>query len=272
MIRTIFLALFLMSFSAPAVLAAEAEAPAAEPAAKAAEAPAPEPAKEEPPKEEKQEAAAEAKPAEKKAELPPEAKAHQEAAEKVFADTKAIADKLKPDEQKHFFIIYTNYNLVGTVKMVQGDVDRAVEGCGTANPDMKAGMDARLQEWHAAIDPVIKEAEANIENMVLAQEYAEAAEIKNIFKGLDKTRKLAGKQIEKTPVTTKDACEYLQEKMTDTQENFIRLLRGTLITAPQLAAPSPESEKPAEEAKPAEQKPAEEKPAEATEPPAAPAE
>ena len=67
-------------------------------------------------------------------------------------------------------------------------------------------------------------------------------------------------------MTTKDACEYLQEKMSDTQANFIRLLRSTLVTAPQLATPPAEAK--AEE-KPAEEKSTEEKPAESAEPPAA---
>jgi hypothetical protein len=273
MIRTIFLALFLLTLSAPvAFAAAEEAAPAADVKTeeKAAEAPAKEEAKEAP-KEEKKEEAKEPAPAAEKAELPPEAKAHQAAAEKVFADIKAIAESLKPEEQKHFFMLYSNYNIIGTVKMVQGDVDHAVEACGKENPDLKEGMDVRLKEWHSAIDPVIEEAEANVDNMVLAQEYTKPAQIQKVFKGLDKTRTLAGKQVEKTPVTTKDACEYLQEKMSDTQANFIRLLRSTLVTAPQLATPPAEvkaEEKPAEQ-KPAEEKSTEEKPAESAEPPAA---
>lgn len=269
MIRTIFLALFLLTLSVSvAFAAAEEAAPAADVKTeeKAAEAPAKEEAKEAPQEEKKEEAKEPAPAAAEKAELPPEAKAHQEAAEKVFADIKAIAEKLKPEEQKHFFMLYSNYNIIGTVKMVQGDVDHAVEACGKENPDLKEGMDSRLKEWHGAIDPVIEEAAANVDNMVLAQEYTKPAQIQKVFKGLDKTRALAGKQVEKVPVTTKDACEYLQEKMSDTQANFIRLLRSTLVTAPQLATPPAEAK--AEE-KPAEEKSTEEKPAESAEPPAA---
>ncbi len=111
---------------------------------------------------------------------------------------------------------------------------------------------------------MIGEAEANVDNMVLAQEYTKPAQIQKVFKGLDKTRALAGKQVEKTPVTTKDACEYLQEKMSDTQANFIRLLRSTLVTAPQLATPPAKAEE-----KPAEEKSTEDKPVESAAPPAA---
>lgn len=223
MIRTVFLALFLLGATAPTGIAAAEDAPAAEEAVK-----------EEAPKAEEtnsEEPAAGEKP--ENVELPPEAKAHQKAAEDVFALTKEIAEKLGPAEQKHFFMIYNNYNLLGTVKMVQGDVTNAVKACGEANPDMKAGLDERFAQWNDAVNPVMKDAEANINNMIVAQEYAKPAQIKKVFKGLDKTRKLANSQIEKTPVTTKDACEYLQGKMSDTQENFIKLLQSTLISAPQ---------------------------------------
>jgi hypothetical protein len=213
MTRTIFLALFLLGVSLPA-MAEDVTSPAPEAAA---------------PVEEKK--AEEQKPEE--VELPPEAKAHQKAAEEVFALTKEVAEGISPAEQKHFFILYNNYNLIGTVKMVQEDVGEAVKACGKENPEMKEALDARFKQWSDAVNPVMKDAEANVQNMVAAQEYAKPDKIKQVFKGLDKTRKLANAQIEKTPVTTKDACEYLQGKMTDTQENFIKILQSTLMSAPQ---------------------------------------
>ncbi len=225
--------------------------------------------KEEAPKEEEKKAET----AEEK--IPKEIQDHQKASEEVFKLTKTIAESLGPEEQKHFFVLYNNYNLIGTVKMVKEDVGNAVKSCGENNPDMKEGLDKRFTEWDAAVSPVIKDADANITNMVAAQDYAKSADIKKIFKGLDKTRKMANKQIDKTPVTTKDACEYLQEKMTDTQENFIRLLQSTLMSVPQLlpsvpepAAGDKEEEIPAKAEEKIEEK-AEEKPAEAA-PEAAP--
>lgn len=175
-------------------------------------------------------------------------KEHQKSAQKVFDLTKAVVEGITPEEQKHFFLMYSNYNLLGTVKMVQGDVGNAVEACGKENPEMKQALDARHKEWATAIAPVMKEADANVNNMVEAQEYAKVGKIREIFAGLDKTRDLASKQVEKTPVTTKEACAYLQDKMSDTQENFIRLLRTTLVSAPQVIQPDPPKK---EEAAPA---------------------
>lgn len=252
MTRTIALAFFLIALSMPGFAFAE-EVPAAAPAeeqAAAAPAEAEKPAeqteekKEEPKEEAKQEAAKkEDAPKQENAvtdELPPEALAHKKAAEESFALTTAIAEKLSPGEQKHFLVLYNNYNLIGTVKMVQTDVGNAVAACGKENPDMKEALETRVAQWNAAINPVIKDAEANVDNMVVAQEYAKPADFKKLFKSLDKTRKLASEQVEKIPVTTKDACEYLLEKMNDTETNFVRLLRGTLMSAPQVLPIEPE--------------------------------
>ncbi len=205
---------------------------------------------------------AEEKAAEKKeeAKIPDGIKKHQEASQKVFEQTKKIAEGLSPEEQKHFFILYNNYNMIGTVKMVQGDVGKAVKACGESNPDMKDKMDARFKTWNEAIEPVVKESEGHAENMVIAQEYAKPKEIKAIFKGLDETRVLANAQVEKTPVTTKEACEYLLNTMDDTQNNFAKLLRSTLISTPVSVSKDKATEAaPEKDAKKAEEK-AEEKP------------
>ena len=247
MVRIFFIAFVLLIFGPFNIaFAQEGEAPAAEKPAEAAASP-----KEEAKETKKDEAAKKDESAD--SDIPPEAKEHQKAAEEVFRDTKKIAENLKPAEQKHFFLLYNNYNLIGTVKMVEGDVGNAIEACGKENPDMKEGLDTRFKEWKMAIDPVVKEAEINVNNMVIAQDYAKPEQIKKVFKGLDKTRMLASKQIEKTPVTTKDACEYLQEKMTDTQDNFVRLLKETLISVPQ-ATPAENAEPAAGEGKNEEKK------------------
>lgn len=208
-------------------------------------------------------AAADKKEEEKKAEvkkeeakIPDGIKKHQEASQKVFEQTKKIAEGLSPEEQKHFFILYNNYNMIGTVKMVQGDVGNAVKACGESNPDMKGKMDERFKTWNETIDPIVKESEGHVDNMIIAQEYAKPQEIKAIFKGLDETRVLANAQVEKTPVTTKEACDYLLNTMDDTQENFAKLLRSTLISAPAVA---PKDKAKDEDAKKGDQK-AEEKP------------
>jgi membrane-associated HD superfamily phosphohydrolase len=196
------------------------------------------------------------KPAEEKAAeqpLDPEAAAksekYEKAATKAYDAIKEIGKDLKESDAKHFYMTYNNYNLAGTVKMVQGDVANAIKACGENNPNMKNDLDARYKTWDEAVAPVVKEAEANIDNMILAQEYADPAKIRKAFGALDEARKVTNEYVDKKPVTTEDACKSLLEKMDDTQENLISLLRTTLIS---VGRNFPETNKEAEE-KPAEE-------------------
>ena len=180
--------------------------------------------------------------------------AHQESVEKVYAMMAALNEKLDEAGQKNFSLIYSNYNLVGTVKMVQGDVSTAIKKCGENNPDMKDKLDTRFKDWRGAIDPVIKQAEDKIDAMVKAQSYAKPKELRAIFSAIDDTRKKAQSRIEKIPVTTPEACGYLLEKMDETQESMLSLIQAVLVDkAEEEIQPAPEAEK------------AEEKPAENTE-------
>jgi hypothetical protein len=164
-----------------------------------------------------------------------------DAARKTYEMVTGIVEKLKPAEQKHFFMIYTNYNLIGTVRVVQADVSKAIDACSQNNPDMEDRLRTRFKDWNGAVDPVLKEADANLNNMVLAQDYLPQKKIKAVFKSVDDTRMKTTGRIEKKPVTTKDACEYLLGKMDETQETMISILRDTLVTFPQ-AFPDAETE------------------------------
>jgi hypothetical protein len=156
------------------------------------------------------------------------------AAKKTYDMVSGIVEKLKPEEQKHFFMIYNNYNLIDTVKVVQTDVGKAIDGCAGNNPEMTDELRSRFKGWNDAVNPLIKDAEANMNNMVLAQDYLPENEFKKVFKSVDDTRKKSNSRIEKIPVTSKDACEYLLGKMDETQGSMLALLKSTLITFPQM--------------------------------------
>lgn len=180
--------------------------------------------------------------------------AHQESVEKVYEMMAALSENLDEAGQKNFSLIYSNYNLVGTVKMVQGDVSTAIEKCGENNPDMKDKLDTRFKDWRGAIDPVIKQADDKIDAMVKAQSYAKPKELRAIFSAIDDTREKAQSRIEKIPVTTPEACGYLLEKMDETQESMLSLIQVVLVDeAEEEIQSTPEAEK------------VEEKPAENTE-------
>ncbi len=147
--------------------------------------------------------------------------------------TEQITKGLNDAQQMHFYTLYNQYNIIGTVGVVQKDVGKAIESCGEANPDMKDALDERFEAWNEAVNPFIEEARAKVENMVLAQDYADEKDLRRLLKNLDTMRVSIDSQIEKIPVNTPEACEYLREKMDETQERMVDLLRATLVSLPQ---------------------------------------
>ena len=129
---------------------------------------------------------------------------------------------------------YTSYNLIETVKIVQRDVSNAVDGCGNENPDMKNLMTQRFSAWNDAVNPVLEEASGHLDNMVIVQDYADPKDLRAIFTSADRAREHTNARIDKIPVTTKEACEFLLSKMDETQASMVALLRSTLISVPQV--------------------------------------
>lgn len=201
----------------------------------------------------------------------PEAIAHRKASEKVYNMMNEITEGLGEEEKKHFFMASNNHNLIGTVRMVQGDVGNAIKKCGENNPDMKDKLAARYAEWNDAVNPVLKEADDTLGNMIVAQSYAKPKDLKELFEAMDDTREKAQSRIEKIPVTTPEACQYLLEKLNETQESMLTILHATLVNPAQIPVnessepaageeagsekpPAAEPEKKGEDAKPADAK------------------
>jgi hypothetical protein len=149
----------------------------------------------------------------------------------VEAHDAFVAD-LNEANTRHFNILYSNYNIVQVVGEVEASIGKAVQSCGENNPDLKERMDTRLDEWSAAVEPVITDVNAHINNMLFAQEYAKPKAIKKIFKLIDKTRKEHRDSVEKVPVSSAEECEALIKRMDKTQDNMTQILRATLISLP----------------------------------------
>ncbi len=153
-------------------------------------------------------------------------------APKMRAAIKKVSEGLAADKMQHFAAVYNNYNMVNTVKMVRGDVSNAIKSCGENNADMKEELDGRFAKWDEAVNPVIADAEANVNNMVLAQDYVKKEDFQNIFKLIDETRDYTTKKYKKEPVTTKESCGYLLGKMDETQTAMVSLLRAGMMSHP----------------------------------------
>lgn len=147
------------------------------------------------------------------------------AAEKTYLQVSDLLLSLSEFEQHHFLIAYTNYNLIETVKVVQKDVSTAIDKCGENNPDMKGALQDRFGEWNKALKSPLKDAEAAFKNMLIAQDYASKKQLDEVFSSVDLARSKTFDQIEKIPVTTPEACQYLLSKMDETQDNMLNILK-----------------------------------------------
>jgi len=151
----------------------------------------------------------------------------------VLEAAREFMKDLDEPSQRHFSVFHGNYNLIKVVETVRESVDEAVDGCGDANPDMKDALETRFDEWKDAVKPVLEDADANVKNMILAQDYAKPKDLRKFMKMIDKARKKQSKDVKKVAVVTPEACQNLLEKMDDTQPNMIKLLQATLVSLPQ---------------------------------------
>lgn len=175
-----------------------------------------------------------------------------------------LEDGLDDKQRRHFGIIYYNHNMIATVETVMGDVGNAADACSKANPELKDKITTRFDDWKKDVTAKLDEAHGLTQSMMFAQDYASADEMKDALAAADTMRAHSKTIYEKVPVTSKEACQYLYEKMAETKDSMLSLLSSTLISVPQemqKAEDNEEAEKPAEK-KPSEEKPAEEKPAE----------
>ena len=170
----------------------------------------------------------------------------------------ALTEGFDELSEQHFYAMYGSYNMIQVVEGVRDQVDDAVDKCIDANPDMKEALKTRYEEWDTALKPILKDANANVDNMIKAQDYAKPREIRKLLKHTDKMRAQKNEGLKKFPVTTPEACEYLRAKMDETQQNLTDLLESTLVSLPQamtqdIADKKAEQEEAAAQAKKAEE-------------------
>lgn len=165
------------------------------------------------------------------------AKDFQDKAESLKADLQkkleVLEEGLDEKQRRHFGIIYNNHNLIETVKTVRGDVENAVKACSENNPDLGKKMTERFEEWKTAVNAKLTEAEGLTQSMIFAQDYASGDEMKDALAAADTMRAHSQTIYDKVPITSKEACEFLHEKMVETKDNMISLLGTTLISVPQ---------------------------------------
>ena len=167
--------------------------------------------------------------------------AEEKATEPVKVKTEILQGKvsdlmktLDMAQARHFMTMYANYNIYSMVKAVREDVHQAVEACADNNKNMADKVRNKFSRWDDSVGGTMKEADANIQNLALAQTYLPQSELKSIFSLVDEVRAVNSSRFEKTPVTTPEACEFMISKMDETETSMNSLLQATLISYPNM--------------------------------------
>jgi len=167
----------------------------------------------------------------------------QEMAIALDQDVTAAAKDLDKAQAQHFMTIYNNHNILRTVETVRESVSEGVKSCSRNNSDaadFTSKMQERFKEWDEKIGSAESDANAQIKNMIAAQDYMKRSKIRSILKQADVLRSATNKEFDKVPVESLAACKTLLGKMDATQERLYDLIGTTLVTLP--AALEPNSE------------------------------
>lgn len=146
----------------------------------------------------------------------------------IAAENKLIGTLDRKSKQT-FFVIRNKHGVIRSVRVVHRDVKTAVRACGKKNPEMKKEMNARFKAWGNAVLPVLKLADKYLKEEIHTQKVVFESDFKHILKLNDKAFAYGEKQIQKTPVTDREACTSLWKSMDRTEDKVVELLQDMLL-------------------------------------------
>ena len=135
-----------------------------------------------------------------------------------------------PAQKHHFTSLFGAHNIVRTVEIVHKDVGGTAQKCVAKHEDLQAEMAMRYQKWEQELSMILKEARANIDNMIMAQDYLPSENVKEFLTQIDQQRTEMLNQQERVHLSSHESCQHLMETIEETQERFTQLLRQTLIS------------------------------------------
>lgn len=147
----------------------------------------------------------------------------------LFEAMEGIVAELSEPDQKHFIGIYHTHALIGTVENVRADMQRAVLSCAEENPDLAEDLTGRFEGWEEAVNPVLGEAQAQVKNMVLAQDYKKPKALRAFLRDMDEVRAKTAASLATVPVVSEKACKKFYKTMGKTQDGLVVLLQETLV-------------------------------------------
>lgn len=140
-----------------------------------------------------------------------------------------VVEALDNQDKESYFIMRNKYGLIRAIRVVKQDVGNAVQECGQANPDMQDNMNARFDAWTDSVDPILIKADAFLKQEIKEQTIVEGRVLRKMLDLNDEAYDFQQAAIEKTVITTPEACQGLLESMDNSEEDMLRLMRGILL-------------------------------------------
>ena len=128
-----------------------------------------------------------------------------------------------------YFVLRNKYGIIRAVRVVKRDIGNAVQACGQRNPDIQNQMNTRFKEWRHAVDPILKTADTYLNQEIREQTVVKASVLRDMLDLNDDAFDYQEGQIEKRPVTEKEACLRLLESMDRTEDDMLKLLQDILL-------------------------------------------
>lgn len=172
---------------------------------------------------------AETKAAKKKSDKPDSKKEEINPVQEWIAAENKLIDTLSYKDKQSFYIMRNKYGVIRSVRIVRRDISNAVKACGKDNPGMKKEMYDRFKAWENAVLPVIELAEKYLKEEIDTQEIVFPSDFHHVLALNDEAYEFGEKHIEKTPVTSAEACEDLLESMDRTEDRMVELLQDMLL-------------------------------------------
>lgn len=148
---------------------------------------------------------------------------------KWIAAENSMLDSMPKSNQEVFFVLRNKHSVIRTLWVVHRDIKNAVKACGQNNKDLKKPMQERLKDWENAVLPILSEAEKLLKTEVKEQEAFHASDYNHVIDLNDKAFKFSESKIQKTPITTQEACESLLASMDETEDNLVSILQDMLL-------------------------------------------
>ncbi len=146
-----------------------------------------------------------------------------------ISSEKALLKKLPEKNRQTFFILRNKHSVIRSVEVVKRDVGNAVKACAENNKDMAKAMKTRFSQWTGVVDPILKDAQKFLELELKEQEAFHVSDYRHVTELNDKAYNFSESQIQKSPVTTKEACQGLLDSMDRTEESLINILQDILL-------------------------------------------